>query len=107
MKRRIVIFMALFILVSFTAFAFDYSSVKVKNIPYYNPNYIGGNGGFTGGYSIIINGYMFEDGVFNEKLYKEKLAHEIAHVLCYKWTRDYYCNDVTWIKEHEEYGLKL
>ena len=74
--------MALFMLVSYVAVASDF--ITIQNIPYYNPKYIGGNGAFTDGYSIIINGYMFEE----------------AHVLCYKWTKDYYCNDEKWIKEH-------
>ena len=37
----------------------------------------------------IGNVYSF-DGGFNEKLYKEKLSHEIAHALCWKWHKDLY-----------------
>src|SRR3990167_6240671 len=96
-----------FLLVGFLFLISSAYAIKVQNIPYHNPNYIGGYGGYATGDSIIINGYMYEDGVFNEKLYREKLAHEIAHVLCFKWTKDYYCNDKNWIIEHKEYDKNL
>lgn len=99
MKTKIFLIIGIFLILSSFISAY---TINIQNIPYYNPNYINGYGGYAVGDKIIINGYMFEDGVFDEKLYKEKLAHEIAHILCFKWTKDYYCNDENWIKEHKK-----
>jgi len=75
--------------------------LEVQNYPYEILDWRWG-AYFNPPYTIIINGYMFDDGVFNERMYKEKLSDEIAHALCWKWFKNLDCNDEKWKQEHCE-----
>ena len=96
------ILLVILILVNYNIVIADDSYIlEVQNYPYEISDWRWG-AYFNPPYNIIINGYMYLDGGVNEKLYKEKLSHEIAHALCWKWFNNLHCNDENWKKEHCE-----
>jgi len=100
MKKILYIILLLFLLGSIV-YAIDDYTLEVQNYPYTIQDWRWG-AYFNPPYTIIINGYMFDDGIFNEKMYKEKLSDEIAHALCWKWFKNLHCNDEKWKQEHCE-----